>query len=94
MYRELKQLLREDAARRQHATRFSSEHQPGDDELVRTVREIFAHRRRPRSGLPAGGRDDPGGASITLDKIDYVEQPASAPTSSPCAHGSPTPSPS
>ncbi len=31
LYRELKQVMAEDAARRQAATRFSSEHQPGDD---------------------------------------------------------------
>jgi ParB family chromosome partitioning protein len=31
LYREITELLREDAERRQEATRFSSEHQPGDE---------------------------------------------------------------
>ncbi|MGO1908162.1 MAG: ParB N-terminal domain-containing protein [Brevibacterium linens] len=76
LYRELKQLLREDAARRQHATRFSSERQPGEDEAGEDGARNF---RAPSKNAGRVSRQAaamiPGGASDrTLDKIDYVEQ--------------------
>lgn len=76
LYRELKQLLREDAARRQHATRFSTERQPGEDEPGEDGARNF---RAPSQNAGRVSRQAaamiPGGASDrTLDKIDYVEQ--------------------
>lgn len=76
LYRELKTLMVEDAARRQAATRFSTENQPGSDGAAN-----FA--------APSAARGDtreqaaamiPGGAShTTLDKIDYLRRIADDP---------------
>ncbi|UAL29797.1 ParB N-terminal domain-containing protein [Nocardioides rotundus] len=76
LYRELKSLMVEDAARRQAATRFSADNQPGSDGAAN-----FA--------APSSARGDtreqaaamiPGGAShTTLDKIDYLQQVAADP---------------
>ncbi|WP_098731506.1 ParB N-terminal domain-containing protein [Brevibacterium epidermidis] len=76
LYRELKQLLREDAARRQHATRFSAERQPGEDEPGEDgVRNFRAPSKNAGRVSRQAAAMIPGGASDrTLDKIDYVEQ--------------------
>lgn len=74
LYRELKQLLREDAERRQQSTRFSTEHQPREDG-ARKFRAPSDHTGRVSRQAAAM---IPGGASDrTLDKIDYVKQAAS-----------------
>lgn len=77
LYRELKTLMAEDAARREQATQFSSENQPGTD-----GRAKFA----PPSLGPAGRTREqaaamiPGGAShTTLDKIGYLQKIAEDP---------------
>ena len=71
LYRELKTLMAEDASRRQAATRFSAENQPGRD----------GAGNFPAPSEPAGRASEqaaamiPGGASYkTLDKIDYLRQ--------------------
>jgi ParB family chromosome partitioning protein len=69
LYRELKTLMAEDASRRQAATRFSTENQPGKD----------GAGNFPAPPEPVGRASEqaaamiPGGASYkTLDKIDYL----------------------
>ena len=71
LYRELKTLMAEDASRRQAATRFSTENQPGKD----------GAGKFPAPSEPVGRASEqaaamiPGGASYkTLDKIDYLRQ--------------------
>ncbi|MBO1903153.1 ParB N-terminal domain-containing protein [Leucobacter weissii] len=78
LYRELKQLMAEDAERRDAATRFSSENQPGSDGGAK-----FA----PPSLGPVGKTREqaaamiPGGAShTTLEKINQVQRVADDPT--------------
>lgn len=73
LYRELKQVMAEDAARRQAATQFSSDHQPRTDGVGNF----------PAPSTPAGRASEQaaamigGGASYkTLDKIGYLEQAA------------------
>lgn len=74
LYRELKQLMAEDAQRRDAATRFSAENQPGSDGGAK-----FAP---PSAGQPGKTRQQaaamiPGGAShATLDKIGALERAA------------------
>lgn len=72
LYRELKELLAEDARKRQKATQFSSEHQPGGN-----------GRSAPLGSGPAGSvrvqaaAMIPGGVSYaTFDKIGYLEKVA------------------
>lgn len=76
LYRELKELLAEDAARRQEASRFSSDHQPegGQD---------GGGKFPAPSQVPAGEARQqaaamiPGAASYrTLDKIEAIQQAA------------------
>ncbi|MBE4696192.1 ParB N-terminal domain-containing protein [Brevibacterium casei] len=76
LYRELKELLAEDAARRQEASRFSSEHQPGGG-------EDGGGKFPAPSPAPAGEARQqaaamiPGAASYrTLDKIEAIQQAA------------------
>ncbi|MFJ6300100.1 MULTISPECIES: ParB/RepB/Spo0J family partition protein [Micrococcales] len=76
LYRELKTLMAEDASRRQAATRFSTENQPGKD----------GAGKFPAPSEPVGRASEqaaamiPGGASYkTLDKIDYLRQVADDP---------------
>ncbi|MGO0577968.1 ParB N-terminal domain-containing protein [Ornithinimicrobium panacihumi] len=76
LYRELKILMAEDASRRQAATRFSAENQPGKD----------GAGNFPAPSEPVGRASEqaaamiPGGASYkTLDKIDYLRQIADDP---------------
>mgnify|MGYP000988492084 CR=1 FL=1 len=73
LYRELKTLMAEDAARRQAATQFRSDNQPGTDGVGNF----------PAPSTPTGRASEqaagmiPGGASYkTLDKIGYLEQAA------------------
>ena len=76
LYREIKQVMAEDAARRKSATQFSSENQPGNDGPAK-----FAG---PSSAL-GDAREQaaamiPGGAShTTLEKIGYLEDIANNP---------------
>lgn len=74
LYRELKQVMAEDASRREKATRFTSENQPGTD---------GGGKFPPPSLGPIGKSREqaaamiPGGASYkTLDKIGYLEHAA------------------
>ena len=77
LYRELKALMAEDAHRREHATRFSSDYQPGTDGGAK-----FA----PPSAGPVGktrvqaAAMIPGGAShATLEKINAMQRIADDP---------------
>jgi ParB family chromosome partitioning protein len=76
LYREIKQVMAEDAARRKAATQFSSENQPGNDGPAK-----FAGP----SGALGEAREQaaamiPGGASHkTLEKIGYLEHIANDP---------------
>src|SRR5690625_4118061 len=78
LYRELKALIAEDAARRQASARFSTENQPGSDG--------GAHFAPPSHGAPGKSREQaaamiPGGAShTTLEKIGYLQKIADDPT--------------
>src|SRR5690625_4729382 len=76
LYRELKTLMAEDAARRQAATRFSVDNQPGKD----------GAGKFPAPSEQAGRASEqaaamiPGGTSYkTLDKIDYLRNVADDP---------------
>ena len=78
LYREIKQVMAEDAARRQASTRFSAENQPGNDGGAN-----FA----PPSNGPTGKTRAqaaamiPGGAShTTLEKVGFIEEIAANPS--------------
>ena len=77
LYREIKQVMAEDAARRKSATQFSREHQPGNDG--------GANLAPPSNGPLGKSREQaaamiPGGAShTTLEKIGYLEDIADNP---------------
>lgn len=76
LYRELKQVMAEDAARRKASTQFSSDYQPGDDGPGNFPGPSTAHgdAREQAAGLI------PGGASYkTLDKVGYLEHLAADP---------------
>lgn len=75
LYRELKELLAEDAARRQEASRFSRDRQPGDP--------VDGGGNLPPPSTPSGKTRDQAAAMIpgaagrrTLDKIEYIQQSA------------------
>ena len=71
LYRELKQILAEDAARRQSATRFSANHQYDNDGSRKFPTPL---NRRGRASEQAA-RMIPNGLSYkTLDKITYLER--------------------
>src|SRR5699024_2933054 len=73
--RELKQVMAEDAARRQAATQFSAQQQPGDD----GAGKLPTPSDQGRAGEQAA-RMIPGAASYkTLDKISYLQQIAEDP---------------
>lgn len=75
LYRELKQVMAEDAARRQAATRFSPEHQPGEN----GAGKFPAPSDQGRASEQAA-RMIPGAASYkTLDKISYLQHIAEDP---------------
>ncbi|MCM1014402.1 ParB N-terminal domain-containing protein [Brevibacterium sp. XM4083] len=73
LYRELTELMRENAARRKQATQFTSEHQPGADgaRKFRTPSDQAGRVSRQAAAMIPGGASD-----RTLDKIDYVTQAA------------------
>ncbi|WP_294179624.1 ParB N-terminal domain-containing protein [uncultured Schumannella sp.] len=76
LYRELKTLMAEDAARRQAATRFSAQNQPGNDGVGKFPAPSEAAGRASEQAAAM----IPGGASYkTLDKIDYLRQVAEDP---------------
>lgn len=77
LYRELRTLMAEDAARRQEATRFSSDRQPGDET------GSDGGGKLPPPSTPAGKTRDQAAAMVpgtlarrTLDKIDYLTEAA------------------
>ena len=71
LYRELKTLMAEDASRRQAATRFSADNQPGKDGAGNFPAPSEAVGRASEQAAAM----IPGGASYkTLDKIDYLRQ--------------------
>lgn len=71
LYRELKQLLAEDAERRDAATRFSSEYQPGKNGRAKFAPPSLGPSGRTREQAAAM---IPGGAShTTLEKISYLQ---------------------
>ena len=77
LYRELKTLMAEDAERRDAATRFSSEYQPGVDGGGNLPPPSGGQRGKSREQAAAM---IPGGASYkTLEKIGYLEQIAEDP---------------
>ncbi|WP_114906705.1 ParB N-terminal domain-containing protein [Ornithinimicrobium murale] len=77
LYRELKTLMAEDATRREQATRFSSDYQPGADGGGNFPPPSAGPRGKAREQAAAM---IPSGASYkTLDKIGYLEQIASNP---------------
>lgn len=70
LYRELKALLAEDAARRQEATRFSSDRQPGKDgggKLQAPSTPAGETRQQAAAMIPGPV------AQRTLDKIEFVQ---------------------
>ena len=76
LYREITDLLREDAERRQEATRFSREHQPGDDGPAKFAgpSQSSGERRKQAADMI------PGGAShATLDKVTWLKDTANDP---------------
>lgn len=76
LYRELKTLLAEDAARRQASTRFSSDHQPDPD----GAGNFPTPSPQPiRAAEQAAGMVPGAGSYKTLDKIGYLEQLAADP---------------
>lgn len=71
LYREVKSLMAEDAARRQEASRFSSENQPGSDGAANFAApsELLGDSRAQAAGMI------PDGAShTTLEKINFLQQ--------------------
>lgn len=77
LYRELNEVMAEDAARRQEASRFSATNQPGQEDSERKFRAPSEPTGRAKEQAAAM---IPGGASYrTYDKIGYVEQVATDP---------------
>ncbi|WP_137802918.1 ParB N-terminal domain-containing protein [Kocuria sp. 2SI] len=77
LYREIKALMAENAARRDAATRFSSDHQPGADGGEKFSPPSLGPRGKAREQAAAM---IPGGASfMTLEKIGYLENVAADP---------------
>lgn len=73
LYRELKTLMAEDAARRQAATRFSANNQPGQD----GAGKFPAPSEQTGRASEQAAAMIPGGASYkTFDKIDYLRHVA------------------
>ncbi|MEW1974626.1 ParB N-terminal domain-containing protein [Microbacterium profundi] len=72
LYREIKQVMAEDAARRKAATQFSSENQPGNDGGANFAPPSDGQLGKTRAQAAAM---IPGGAShTTLEKINYLQQ--------------------
>lgn len=77
LYREIKQVMAEDAARRDAATRFSSENQPGSDGGAKFAPPSLGPLGKAREQAAAM---IPGGAShTTLEKIGFIEDIAANP---------------
>ena len=77
LYREIKQVMAEDAARRDAATRFSSENQPGSDGGAKFAPPSLGPLGKAREQAAAM---IPGGAShTTLEKISFIEDIAANP---------------
>lgn len=79
LYRELKTVMAEDAARRQSATQFSTAHQPGDDGAGKfpAPSDNFGRARDQAAAMI------PGGASYkTLEYINYLQRLAADPAQS------------
>ncbi|WP_152363198.1 ParB N-terminal domain-containing protein [Microlunatus speluncae] len=72
LYRELKQLLAEDAGRRQAATRFSSDHQPGTDgaATVASPSPTAGGAVRRQAAQMVTGRN----SYTTMERISELEQ--------------------
>lgn len=75
LYREITELLREDAERRKEATQFSSEHQPGDDGPAKFAgpSQSAGERRKQAADMI------PGASYATLDKITWLQDIAADP---------------
>ena len=70
LYRELKQVIAEDAARRKAATQFSSDYQPGEDGPAKFAGPSTAlgdAREQAAAMIPGGA------SHTTLEKIGYLE---------------------
>lgn len=71
LYREIKTLMAEDAARRQDASRFSSENQPGSDGAAKFAapsESLGDSRAQAAAMIPDGA------SHTTLEKINYLQQ--------------------
>jgi len=76
LYREIKQLMAEDAARRKAATQFSAENQPGDDgpgKFPGPSGALGDARELAAAMIPGGG------SYKTLEKVGYIEEIAANP---------------
>ncbi|GAA2516796.1 ParB N-terminal domain-containing protein [Rarobacter incanus] len=74
LYRELKEVLAQDAAQRQALTRFSSDHQPGiigDAHLASPSHGTLGSARKQAAAMVPGGI-----SYTTFDKIGYLERVA------------------
>ncbi|MFC7942866.1 ParB N-terminal domain-containing protein [Microbacterium oxydans] len=70
LYREIKTLMAEDAARRQEASRFSRENQPGDDgaaNFAAPSEAVGDTRKQAAAMIPDGP------SHTTLEKINYLQ---------------------
>ena len=71
LYREIKQLMAEDAARRKAATQFSAENQPGNDgpaNFAGPSGTLGEARAQAAAMIPGGA------SHTTLEKINYLQQ--------------------
>lgn len=71
LYREIKALMAEDAARRQEDSRFSSENQPGS---VSSVKFAAPSESFGESRVQAAAMIPDGASHTTLEKINYLQQ--------------------
>ena len=76
LYREIKEVMAEDAARRKSATQFSAENQPGDDgpgKFPGPSGALGDARELASAMIPGGG------SYKTLEKVGYIEEIAANP---------------
>ena len=76
LYREIKQVMAEDAARRKSATQFSAENQPGNDgpgKFPGPSGALGDARELASAMIPGGG------SYKTLEKVGYIEEIAANP---------------
>ena len=71
LYREIKQLLAEDASRRQAASRFSTDNQPGSDGAAKLAAPSAGESRDQAAAMIPGAPKH-----STLDKIGYLRDTA------------------